>query len=55
MEGEGFEDMEDYVLKTQNTVAQNITTRPIMDLWKETVRRYRHDFLGYVGSKRDWN
>ena len=39
MEEAGFEDMGDYVLKRQNTVAKYITTRPIMDLYKKTVRR----------------
>ena len=34
----GFEDMEQYVLKRQNTVAQYITARPIMNLYKETVQ-----------------
>ena len=29
-----------YVLKRQNTVAHYITTRPIMDLYEETVQRY---------------
>ena len=29
-----------YVLKRQNTVAQYIVSRPILDLCKETVRRY---------------
>ena len=55
MEEAGFEDMGDYVLKRQNSVSQNITTRPILDFWKETVRRSGHGFLGYGGSKRDWN
>ena len=32
-----FEDMEEYVLKRQNMVAQYIAMRPIMDLCKETV------------------
>ena len=55
MEEAGFEDMGDYVLKSQNTIAQNITTRPILDLWKKTVCISGHGFLGYGGSKRDCN
>ena len=34
----GFEEMEAYVLKRQNTVAQYIVTQPILDLFEETVR-----------------
>ena len=55
MEEAGFEDMGDYVLKRQNTVAQNITTRPILDLWKEMLRISGHGFLGYGWIKRDRN
>ena len=33
-----FEDMEEYVLKRQNTVAQYIAMRPFLDLCKETVQ-----------------
>ena len=39
MEEAEFEDMGEYVMKRQNTVALYIATRPIMDLCKETVRR----------------
>ena len=38
MQDEGFEDIGEYVLKRQNTVAQYIVTRPILDLCEETVR-----------------
>ena len=39
MEEAGFEKIGAYILKGQNTVAQYITTRPIMDLCKKTVQR----------------
>ena len=39
MEEAGFEEMGAYFLKRQNTVAQYIATRPILDLCEETVRR----------------
>ena len=38
MQEAGFEEMGEYVLKRQNTVAQYIVTRPILDLCEETVR-----------------
>ena len=61
MEEAGFEEVGAYVLKRQNTVAQYIATRPILDLCKETVRtsvRRRceglgHGLLGDGGSRRD--
>ena len=49
MEEAGFEEVGAYVLKRQNTVAQYIATRPILDLCKETVRtsvRRRCEGLG---------
>ena len=38
MEEAGFEDMGEYVRKMQNTVAQYISTWPILDLYEERVR-----------------
>ena len=38
MEESKFDYMGEYVLKRQNTAAQYIATRPIMDLCEETVR-----------------
>ena len=39
MEEAWFEEMGAYVLKRQNTVAQYIATRPVLDLCKDTVQR----------------
>ena len=39
MEETGFEEIGDYILKIQNTVAQYIVTQPILDLCKNKVRR----------------
>ena len=39
MEEAGFDEMVAYALKRNNTVAQYIATRPILDLCEETVRR----------------
>ena len=39
MREEGMEEVEEYVLRRHNTVAQYIATRPIMDLCEEAVRR----------------
>ena len=39
MEEAGFEEMGAYFLKRQNTVAQYINMRPILDLCEETVQR----------------
>ena len=39
MEEAGFEEMGAYFLKRQNTVAQYIKMRPILDLCEETVQR----------------
>ena len=41
MEEAGFEETGAYVLKRQNTDAQYIATRPILDLYKMTVQRPR--------------
>ena len=38
-----------YVLKRHNTVAQYITTRPILDLFEKTVRR-----TGALIARRRW-
>ena len=38
MQEAGFEEVEEYVSNMQNTVAQYISTQPIMNLCKETVR-----------------
>ena len=38
MEEAGFEEMGAYFLKRQNTVAQYINMRPILDLCDETVQ-----------------
>ena len=40
MEEAGFEDMGAYVMERQNTDAQYIATRTVLDLCEETVRRY---------------
>ena len=39
MGGAGSDEMGAYVLKRQNTVAQYIATRPIMNLYEETVHK----------------
>ena len=39
MKDAGFEDMGEYFLKRNNTVAKYIMMRPIIDLCEETVRR----------------
>ena len=39
MEDVGFEDIGDYVLRRQNTVAQYIFMQPILDLCEKTVHR----------------
>ena len=39
MEEASFEEMEAYILKRQNTAAQYIVMRPILDLFKKTVQR----------------
>ena len=38
MQEAGFKEMGEYVLKSQNTVAQYIAKRPITELRKKTVR-----------------
>ena len=38
MQEAGFEEMEAYVLKRQNTAAQYNMTRPILGLYEEMVR-----------------
>ena len=45
----GFEEIGAYITRKQNTVAQYITTRPIMDLYEKSVRR-----LGAWVSRRWW-
>ena len=54
MEEEGFKEIGVYILKRQNTVAQYIATRPILDLCKRTVRRPGGtggaQFNGYEGA-----
>ena len=45
----GFKEMEDYVLNRQNTVAQYILMRPILDLCKETAQ-----IIGTWVLKRWW-
>ena len=35
----GFDEIGDYILNSQNTAAQYIAMRPILDLRKKTVRR----------------
>ena len=44
-----LEEMGEYVLKRHNTVATYIAARPIMDLCKETVKRY-----GVWVASRGW-
>ena len=39
MEEAGFEEIGVYIKKRQNTVAQYILTRPIMDICEQSVRR----------------
>ena len=39
MEEAGFEDIGVYILKRQNTAAQDIVTRPILDLYEKSVQR----------------
>ena len=55
----GFEEMEEYVLKRKNTVAQYIVTRPILDLCEEVVcmpgawvakRWWEQEVMGLVGA-----
>ena len=45
----GFELMETYISRRQNTVAQNIVTRPILDLFEAAERKRG----GWVGM-RQW-
>ena len=47
MQEAGLEEVEAYILRRQNKIVQYITTRPIMDLCKEVVRR-----LGMWVTKR---
>ena len=49
MEEVGFEDMASYVLKRHNMVTQYITTRPILNLCDNMVRR-----LGEWVDRRWW-
>ena len=46
----GLEEVEEYVLRRYNTVAQYIAMRSILDLCEEAVRK-----LGTQVSKRFWN
>ena len=39
MEEAGFEEIRTYVTRTQNTVAQYIATRRILDLCEQSARR----------------
>ena len=48
----GLEDVEAYVLMRQNTVAQYIAMRTILDLCKEVVQRQGCGFLNGGGNKR---
>ena len=49
MQEAGFEEMEEYVPKSQNTVAQYIMMRPILDLCKDRVQ-----MRGRWVAKRWW-
>ena len=60
MQDAGFKDMGEYVLNMKNTVAQYITTRPIMDICEETVwmpgawvakRWWKQDVLNLEGER----
>ena len=50
MEEAGFEEIRVYITRRQNTVAQYIATRPILDLCERSVRR-----LGAWVYQRWWN
>ena len=39
MQEAGLEEVEEYITRRQNTIAQYIVTRPILDLCEESVRR----------------
>ena len=50
MQESGFKDMEEYVPNRQNTVAQYIATRPILDICEEMVQ-----MPGTWAAKRWWD
>ena len=50
----GFEEMEEYAIKRQNTVVQYIATRPIMELYKDTVRMLGMWVERGGGNRRAW-
>ena len=52
MEYAGFEEIGAYILKRSNTVAQYITTRPILELYKKTVQIPGPGLLGDGGNRR---
>ena len=55
MQEEGFEEMREYVINSQNTFAQYIATQPILDLCEETVRTPGAWSEKCGGNMRYWN
>ena len=54
MQESGFEKVDAYVVMRQNMAPQYIATQPILEIYKETVRRPGTWVEKIGGVRRDW-